>query len=180
VSDPDLNALRQEARRRGRGGGRRTPPTRSRPPRSPLPRPSPRRHRPFRRLFGICVALFLLALVFDGWSYLEDLFDSRDPIGVSRYKGGGYRAEVTSVRRRKAGFAVRIVASGARDLRRPGASCVEVGGRRRIRPRGVRLRVRRPGRYAGTLKFAYRGAGAYRFRYSCRRDYTSVWLFRRG
>lgn len=124
--------------------------------------------------------LLVLVFLFESCSALEDLLgDGRRAVGTSRYKGGGYRAEVISVRRRKGGFAVRIAARGGKDLRRPGASCVEVGANRHVVPRAVRLNVRRPGRYAGTLKFRYRGAGAYRFRYSCRKDYTSVLLFRR-
>jgi hypothetical protein len=124
--------------------------------------------------------LIALALQFGGLSVVEDLlFGSSEVVGVSRYKRGGYRAEVLSVERQRKTFGVRFAARGKRDLRAPGHSCVEIRGSRRVRPFAVRLNTRRPGRYAGTMRFRYAGSGAYRFRYSCRRDYTFALLFRR-
>ncbi|HEY5708976.1 MAG TPA: serine/threonine-protein kinase [Solirubrobacterales bacterium] len=101
------------------------------------------------------------------------------PSARSRYSGGGYNADLVSVTRSPNGFDVRFVARGASDLRKPDTSCVEVG-RQRIPPSSVRLAAARSGFYEGTLSFSYGAAGDYRFRYSCRKDYSAVFLFARS
>jgi curved DNA-binding protein CbpA len=180
-------------------------PPRSSPP--PPPSPPPRGAAPSRppRRAGLRPATvltlgfwaFVLFLGYEGCSALSELGDDggsspqaessdRQPgkaqaseaVSVSRYKHGGYRAIVRSVDRHRGTFDVQFTATGTSALVRPRSSCVEVGGLA-IPAETVDLSTNLPGRYVGTMRFPYAGAGKYGFRYACRKDYSFAPLFAR-